>query len=176
MLVPHLLKIYFGLGWPSSVLEIVSSQRLKQTVCLSRVFEVESLNITPKRLFQAVSSQSGSWLWTLIFYYNMSFDCSWKVIKLGDPAIIKYQSVTHVSPSIFQWLSKNIVFRSVPLVTKKLWVIWDFFTLTKLLTALYPTLCINKKKFFTKNPKIHGFNVKNENARVKVFLFIMISS
>ena len=24
MLVPHLLKIYFGLGWPSSVLEIVS--------------------------------------------------------------------------------------------------------------------------------------------------------
>ena len=29
MLVPHLLKIYFGLGWPSSVLAIVSSQRLK---------------------------------------------------------------------------------------------------------------------------------------------------
>ena len=29
MLVPHLLKIYLGLGWPSSVLEIVSSQRLK---------------------------------------------------------------------------------------------------------------------------------------------------
>ena len=29
MLVPHLLKIYFGLGLPSSVLEIVSSQRLK---------------------------------------------------------------------------------------------------------------------------------------------------
>ena len=29
MLVPHLLKIYFGLGWPTSVLEIVSSQRLK---------------------------------------------------------------------------------------------------------------------------------------------------
>ena len=28
MLVPHLLKIYFGLGWPSSALEIVSSQRL----------------------------------------------------------------------------------------------------------------------------------------------------
>ena len=24
MLVPHLLKIYFGLGWPSSVLEIAS--------------------------------------------------------------------------------------------------------------------------------------------------------
>ena len=29
MLVPHLLKIYFGLGWPASVLHIVSSQRLK---------------------------------------------------------------------------------------------------------------------------------------------------
>ena len=29
VLVPHLMKIYFGLGWPSSVLEIVSSQRLK---------------------------------------------------------------------------------------------------------------------------------------------------
>ena len=29
MLVPHLLKIYLGLRWPSSVLEIVSSQRLK---------------------------------------------------------------------------------------------------------------------------------------------------
>ena len=29
MLVPHLLKIYFGLGLPSSVFEIVSSQRLK---------------------------------------------------------------------------------------------------------------------------------------------------
>ena len=33
MLVPHLLKIYFGLGWPSSVLEIVSSQRLKTSLC-----------------------------------------------------------------------------------------------------------------------------------------------
>ena len=32
MLVPHLLKIYFGLGWPSSVLEIVSSQRLKKKI------------------------------------------------------------------------------------------------------------------------------------------------
>ena len=35
MLVPHLLKIYFGLGLPSSVLEIVSSQRLK-----ARIFEL----------------------------------------------------------------------------------------------------------------------------------------
>ena len=29
MLVPHLLKIYFGLGWPSSVLEIVSVTKVK---------------------------------------------------------------------------------------------------------------------------------------------------
>ena len=29
MLVPHLFKIYFGLGWPSSVLEIVSVTKIK---------------------------------------------------------------------------------------------------------------------------------------------------
>jgi len=29
MLVPHLLKIYFGLGWPSSVLKIVSVTNIK---------------------------------------------------------------------------------------------------------------------------------------------------
>ena len=38
----------------------------------------------------------------------------------------KYQSVTHVSTSIFQGLFKNIVFRSV-VVTKKLWAISDLF-------------------------------------------------
>jgi len=38
----------------------------------------------------------------------------------------KYQSVTHFSTCIFQGL-KNIVFRSVALVTKKLWDILDFF-------------------------------------------------
>ena len=27
--VPHLLKIYFGLGWTSSVLEIVSVMKIK---------------------------------------------------------------------------------------------------------------------------------------------------
>ena len=60
----------------------------------------------------------------------------------------KYQSVTHVSIPIFQELFKNIVFRSVALVIKKLWAILDFFlTHTGLFTALYPTLCekINKK-------------------------------
>ena len=53
------------------------------------------------------------------------------------------QSVTHVS--IFQGLFKKIVFRSVALVTKKLWAILDFFIQTGLFTALYPTLCIKTK-------------------------------
>ena len=48
MLVPHLLKIYFGLGWPSSVLEIVSSQRLKTNwsmikVLWSRIYDQWSM-------------------------------------------------------------------------------------------------------------------------------------
>ena len=30
MLVPHLLKIYFGLGWPTPVLEIVSVTKIKK--------------------------------------------------------------------------------------------------------------------------------------------------
>ena len=38
----------------------------------------------------------------------------------------KFQSVTHVSTSIFQGLLKNIVCRSV-VVTKKLWAISDLF-------------------------------------------------
>ena len=42
----------------------------------------------------------------------------------------KYQSVTHVSTCIFQGLFKNIVFRSVALVIKKLWAILDFFFYT----------------------------------------------
>ena len=39
----------------------------------------------------------------------------------------KYQSVTNVSTFIFQGLFKNIVFRSVALVIKKLLAILDFF-------------------------------------------------
>ncbi len=31
MLVPHLSKIYFGPGWPSSVLEIVCVTKIKKT-------------------------------------------------------------------------------------------------------------------------------------------------
>ena len=40
----------------------------------------------------------------------------------------KYQSVTHVSTSFFHGLFKNIVCRSLPFVTKKLWAILDFFS------------------------------------------------
>ena len=40
----------------------------------------------------------------------------------------KYESVTNVSISIFQGLSRNIVFRYVALVTKQLWAILDFFS------------------------------------------------
>ena len=39
--------------------------------------------------------------------------------------LAKYQSMTHVSTSIFEGLFKNNVFRSV--VTKKIWAILDFF-------------------------------------------------
>ena len=53
-----------------------------------RGFQVESLKIISKRLFQAVSSQSSSWLWFLI-YDNMSFNCSWKVTKFGNPGSSK---------------------------------------------------------------------------------------
>ena len=39
----------------------------------------------------------------------------------------KYQSMTHVYKYIFQGLFKNIVFRSVALVTKNVWAILDIF-------------------------------------------------
>ena len=38
----------------------------------------------------------------------------------------KYESVTHVPISIFQGLFRNIVFRCIASVTKKLWAILDF--------------------------------------------------
>ena len=41
--------------------------------------------------------------------------------------IFLFKSGTHVSTPIFQGLFKNIVFRSVALVIKKLWAILDFF-------------------------------------------------
>ena len=59
--------------------------------------------------------------------------------------------------SIFQGLFKNIVFRSVAAVIKKLCAILDFFfTQTRLFTALYPTLC--KKRGFTGNYVNSPFN------------------
>ena len=46
MLVPHLLKICFGLGWPSSVLEIVSSQRLKTKISIELKTGADLINIS----------------------------------------------------------------------------------------------------------------------------------
>jgi len=60
----------------------------------------------------------------------------------------KFQSVTHDSASTFEGLFKNMVVRSAALGIKKLWAILDFFKQTGLFTALYPTLCIKKFKFF----------------------------
>ena len=52
----------------------------------------------------------------------------------------KYQSVTHVSTWIFQGLFISIVFKSVALLTKKLWAISDFFFhRPDFCYALYPT-------------------------------------
>ena len=77
----------------------------------------------------------------------------------------------HVSTPIFYGLFKNIVFRSVALVTKKLWAILDFVcTQTGLFTALYPTLCIKKNSlnfFSLKVTKYVGDSVKNVTARTK---------
>ena len=65
MLVPHLLKIYFGLGWPLSVLEIVSLQRLK-TNCNVSVLGTYLLNFE-KILFMyfTLNSKQYTQLWDL---------------------------------------------------------------------------------------------------------------
>ena len=60
--------------------------------------------------------------------------------------------------AFFKGFLKNIDFRSVALVTKKLWAILDFFFTDWTFFALYPTL--NFSKF-------HGISVKNESARTK---------
>ena len=44
MLVPHLLKMYFGLGWPSSVLKIVSVTKVKNIFALGSGKDVD-LNV-----------------------------------------------------------------------------------------------------------------------------------
>ena len=59
MLVPHLLKIYFGLGWPSSVLEIVSSQRLKTNVYL--VPKLLSKSVAGKECSISLKALYGHW-------------------------------------------------------------------------------------------------------------------
>ena len=86
--------------------------------------------------------------------------------------------MTHLSISIssFQGLFRNIVFRYVALVTKKLWAILVFFCKDR--TFFCPvTYPINKNKiFFSKNPlhyyslkvtKFHSDSVKNESATTK---------
>jgi len=61
--------------------------------------------------------------------------------------------VTHVSTCIFQGLFENIVFRSVALVTKKLWAILDFFSQTGLFFHPVPYPVNSKKNIFLqKNP------------------------
>ena len=57
----------------------------------------------------------------------------------------KYQSVTHVSISIFHGLYKNIVLRYVALVTKKVMGYFRFFfQRPDFFSDLYKTLCIKK--------------------------------
>ena len=85
--------------------------------------------------------------------------------------------MTHVSTPIFQRLFRNMVFRYVALVIKKVKCYFRFFfTQTVLFTALYPTLCIkNIKKnyknslnyYLLKVKKFHGDSVKNDSARAK---------
>ena len=53
--------------------------------------------------------------------------------------------MTHVSTAIFQGLFKNIVFRSVAFVIKKLWAILDFFCTLQTFYRPVPNLT---KKFF----------------------------
>ena len=86
--------------------------------------------------------------------------------------VLKHQSVTNVSVWFFQGLFKNAVFRSVALVTKKLWAILDFFFTDR--NFFLP--CILKNIFLRKKPldyyslkvtKFHGDSVKNESARTK---------
>jgi len=79
--------------------------------------------------------------------------------------------------AFFQGLFKNIVFRYIALVTKKLWAILEFFFHRP---DFFPpcTLPYKLKKniFLTKNPlnyyalkvtKFHGDSVKNESASTK---------
>ena len=67
--------------------------------------------------------------------------CLKKGKKLRKKSVLnKSQSVTHVSTCIFKGLFKNIVFRSVALVTKKVMDYFRFFSQKGLFSALYPTI------------------------------------
>jgi len=74
---------------------------------------------------------------------------------------------------------KNIVFRSVALVKKKLWAILDFFSQTGLFFRPVPYPINKKYVFLAKNSlnyyslkvtKFHGDNVKNESTRTKNYM------
>ena len=56
-----------------------------------------------------------------------------KKLKYVFFVLNKYHSVTHNSTCIFQGLLKNIVFRYVALVKKKLWAILDFLHIPEIL-------------------------------------------
>ena len=81
----------------------------------------------------------------------------------------------------FSGLFKNIVFRSVALVTKKLWTILDFFHRPDFFSVLwlYPTLSIKKifvnkiyfKLFSLKVTKFYGDIIKNESTRTKTYRY-----
>ena len=84
--------------------------------------------------------------------------------------------MTRISSCIFKGLFKNIVFRSVALVTKKVMGYFRFFfTDRTLFSALSPTLQIKKKNvnkksfnyYSLKVTKFHGDIVKNESGRTK---------
>ena len=65
----------------------------------------------------------------------------------------KSQNVTHVFKSIFQGIFKNIVFRSVALVIKRLWAILDFFYILQ--TFYHPVpYPLHKKEIYKKSFKL----------------------
>jgi len=72
----------------------------------------------------------------------------------------KYQSMTDVSTCIFQGFFKDIVFRSVALVTNKLWAVLDFFFTGQTFSALYPSLKMKKKLFFSQKNLLNYYSLK----------------
>ena len=81
------------------------------------------------------------------------------------------ERVTHVSISIFQMLFRNIGFRYVALVIKKLCAILDYFSRYTQPCALNKTKKFTKKKIFKflfiNSHKIYDERVKTESARTE---------